>query len=398
VNTEEAERGGSEATDILDLLLAIARKKRILLGVPAVVATVAGLATLFVANEYTSTARILPPQQQASASAAALLAQLSGPAAVLGSAVSGRPSDLYAGMLKGHTIADRLIAKFKLQELYDESTMVDTRRELAKHTDISAGRDGIISISFEDIDAQRAAAIANGYAEELQQLAQGLALTEAAQRRLFFEQQLAKARDQLSQAEGDLKKTQEKTGLIQLDQQGRAIIEAIARLRAEIAAREVQIAALKTYATDSNPDFILLRQQLVGLRSELAKLERSGAGGGIGDVLIPTGKVPEAGLEYIRRVRDLKYSEAVMEILARQYEIARLDEAKDIALIQVVDRAVPPDRKSGPKRALIMIASAFIAMVFSFLWLVVQFALERARKNPATEAKLRALRGTFSRL
>jgi hypothetical protein len=140
----------------------------------------------------------------------------------------------------------------------------------------------------------------------------------------------------------------------------------------------------------------MLRQQLAGLRGELAKLERSGLGGA-GDVFIPTGKVPEAGLEYIRRVRDLKYSEAVMEILARQYEIARLDEAKDIALIQFVDRAVPPDRKSGPKRALIMTAAAFIAAVFTFLWLTVQFALERARRNPATEAKLRALRGLIIR-
>jgi tyrosine-protein kinase Etk/Wzc len=348
-------------------------------------------------NEYTATARILPPQQQSNAATSAMLAQLLGAAAILGSAMPTRPSDLYSGMLKGHTIADRLIVQFDLQKLYDKSTTVETRRALAKRTLIAAGRDGIIGISVEDADPKRAAAIANAYAEELQELAQGMALTEAAQRRLFFEQQLVKAKQQLSEAEVELKKTQETTGLIQLDQQGRAIIEAIARIRAEIAAKEVQLAASRTFATDANPEVVLLRQQLSGLRSELIKLEKS-SGGNAGDVFIPTGKVPEAGLEYIRKFRDLKYHEAIMELLAKQYEIARLDEAKDIALIQFIDRAVPPDRKSGPDRGLIAVAAAFIAAVLAVLWVLLQEAGARARRDPVTEEKIRTLRALLKRL
>ena len=381
----------------MDLLLALAREKRWVIGVPLSSAILAALLAFLWPNEYTGTARILPPQQQSSGSAAALLAQLGGAAAILGSSVPGRPSDLYVGMLRGHTIADRIISRFKLQELYDEDTLVRTRKELAKHTDLSVGRDGIVSINFEDVDPARAAEVANAYAEELQSLAQTLALTEAAQRRVFFEQQLTKAREQLSASESALKKTQEKTGLIQLDQQGRAIIEANAKLRAEISATEVRIAALSTYATDTNPDLILLRKQLAGLRGELRKLE-SRVGKDSGDILIPTGKVPEAGLEYVRRVRDLKYNEAVMEILARQYEIARLDEAKDIALIQFVDRAVVPDRKSGPNRGLIAVTAAFVSGVFTVLWLIVREGTLWARRNPDTDRRFRALRDSLRRI
>jgi len=379
----------------VNLLVVLARNKRVLLGVPFLVAVVTALASLTMNNVFTGTARLLPPQQS-SASTVAMLAQLGGAAAFLGSAVGAKTSELYAGMLKGHTIADRLIVKFKLQERFGKETLVDTRRMLAQRTEIASGRDGIISVSFEDADPKVAAEVANAYGEELQELMQGLALTEAAQRRLFFEQQLVKAKQQLSEAEGALRKTQEATGLIQLDQQGRAIIEAIARLRAEIAAREVQIAASRTFATNANPEVVLLRQQLLGLRAELVKLERSGAGSA-GDVFIPSGKVPEAGLEYVRKLRDLKYSEAIMELLAKQYEIARLDEAKDLALVQFVDRAVPPDRKTKPARSLIVLAMAFIAGVLTLLWVLIREATARARENPETERKLNTLRGLVKR-
>lgn len=381
---------GERGIDVLDLLLVLARNKRKLLGIPFLVALITAAASLTMDNVFTGTARILPPQQSSSGSLA-MLAQLSGASAILGSATGARNADLYAGMLKGHTIADKLIERFKLQERFDKKTIIDTRRTLTSRTEITAGRDSIISVSFEDTDPKFAANIANAYVEELQELVQGLALTEASQRRVFFEQQMKKARVELANAEGALRKTQETTGLIQLDHQGRAIIEAIARLRAEIAAKEVQVVASKSFATDSNPELIVLRQQLAGLRTELGKLEKSGINGG-GDVFIPSGKVPEAGLEYMRKLRDLKYGEVIFELMAKQYEVAKLDEAKDMALIQFLDRAVPPDRKSKPFRSLIVLAMAFIAGVIMLLWVLVREAMARARRDPETEGKLLALR------
>jgi len=386
----------SNGVNLLDLLLVLARNKRQLIGIPFLVAVVVAGLSLLMDNVYTATARILPPQQSSS-STLAMLAQLGGPAALLGSAATARNTDLYAGMLKGHTIADRLIERFKLPERYGKKTVVDTRTQLAAQTTITAGRDGIISISVDDKDPAFAAQAANAYVEELQALVHNLAISEAAQRRLFFEQQLATARKQLAEAELAMKKTQEDTGLIRLDEQGRAIIEAIARLRGEIAAREVELAAARTYATESNPQLQVIRQQIAGLRSELAKLERS-TGSSSNDVIIPTGRVPEAGLEYMRRFRDLKYNETIYEVLAKQYEVARLDEAKEAAIVQFVDKAVPPDRKSKPYRSLIVLAMAFIAGVLTLLWVLVREVMGRARRDPETDEKLRTLRGLVTRL
>ena len=394
----EFERHAEEqrGIQILDLLLVLARNKRVLFGVPFLVALLTAALSLTMKNIYTGTARILPPQQSGSSSLA-LLAQMSGAAAILGSAAGGRNADLYAGMLKGHTIADKLITRFKLQERFEKETIVEARKVLTSRTEIAAGRDGIITLSFEDTDPKVAAEVANAYVEELQELVQSLAITEASQRRAFFEQQLKKAKTELADAEGALKKTQEATGLIQLDQQGRAIIEAIARLRAEIAAKEVQLAASKSFATDANPELVLLRQQLVGLRTELKKLEGSSAIGN-GDVFIPTGRVPEAGLEYVRKLRDLKYNEAIFELMAKQYEVARLDEAKDMAVVQFVDRAVPPDRKTKPYRSLIVLAMAFITGVLTLLWVLLREATLHAKRDPHTEQKLLELRRMVTKL
>jgi uncharacterized protein involved in exopolysaccharide biosynthesis len=273
-------------------------------------------------------------------------------------------------MLRSRTVADNIIDRFQLRKVYDKDTMVETRKELASNSTIAAGKDGLITIEFYDKDPKRAADVANAFVEELDKLTQSLAVTEAAQRRLFFERQLKQAKEDLSASEIALKVTQEKTGLIKLDDQGRAIIEAVSALRGQIAAKEVELQAMRTFTTERNPDYIRGQEQLAGLRKELAKLERAQISGS-GDVLLPTGKVPEAGLEYLRKFRDMKYNEAVFELLAKQFEAAKIDEAKDAAIVQVVDRAVIPDRKSNPKRALIValtfVASVFIGVVLALL-------------------------------
>jgi uncharacterized protein involved in exopolysaccharide biosynthesis len=321
-----------------------------------------------------------------------LLGQLGGLAGLAGGSVGIKnPNDLYVGMLKSRTVADSIIVRFDLQKLYGLQTMVETRKEFANNSGITAGRDGLITIEFDDEDPKRAAAIANAYVEELDNLTQALAVTEAAQRRLFFERQLRQAKEELSKAEVALKVTQEQTGLIKLDDQGRAIIEAVAALRGQIAAKEVELRAMRTFTTENNPDYVRVQQQLAGLRGELTKLERAQVSGG-GDILLPTGKVPEAGLEYLRKYRDVKYQETIFELLAKQFEAAKIDEAKEAAIIQVVDQAIPPDRKSKPKRALIVTGFALIASILAILWSFVREARERAIKDPLQAARFAALR------
>jgi uncharacterized protein involved in exopolysaccharide biosynthesis len=294
-------------------------------------------------------------------------------------------------MLKSRRVADSIIGSFDLQRLYDKETMVETRKELADNTYISAGKDGLISIEFDDEDPKRAAAIANAYVAELIRLTQALAVTEAAQRRLFFERQLQQTKQELSEAEVALKTTQEKTGLIKLDDQGRTIIESVAALRAQIVSKEIELRSMRTFATEGNPDYIRVQQQLAGLRLELHKLERAQLGGS-GDVLVPTGKVPEAGLEYLRRLRDVKYQETIFELLARQFEIAKIDEAKDAAIIQVVDEAAIPDRKSKPKRALIVILTAIASGLLSLVVVFLLEAHDRYMASPNLAARIQALR------
>lgn len=378
---------------LLDLAIVLAKHKKLILGLPFGAAVVAAGISLLLPNIYTGTTRILPPQQSQSATAAALLNQLGALGSIAGAAVPGvkNPADLYVGMLKSRTVADNLIKRFDLKTLYGEKTTDETRKELEKNTRIAAGKDGLITVEFEDKDPKRAATIANAYVEELDHLTQNLAVTEASQRRLFFEKQLKTARDSLSEAEMALRKTQETTGLIKLDEQGKAIIESVARLRAEIAAKEVQLAAMRTFATEKNPEYLLVRQQIAGLKSELAKLEKTNVAGQ-GDIFVPTGKVPEVGLEYVRRFRDMKYHETLFEALAKQYELARIDEAKDAGIIQVVDKAIEPERKSRPKRSLIVILTALVIGFLAVIWAFIKEAGEKARQIPEQAERLNLLR------
>lgn len=385
----------SAEINVLDLLIVIAKHKKMIVTVTFGTAILSAVVSLLLPNIYTGSAKVLPPQQNQS-SAAMLLGQLGGLASLSGSSVGIKnPSDLYVGMLKSRTVADKIIGRFDLRNLYAKKTMVETRIELASRSNIIAGRDGLISVEFDDEDPKRAAAIANAYTEELDKLTQSLAVTEAAQRRLFFERQLKQAKDDLSSAEVALKVTQEKTGLIKLDDQGKAIIQAVAALRGQIAAKEVELRAMSTFTTVKNPDYIRGQQQLAGLRAELAKLERAQVSGE-GDVLLPTGKVPEAGLEYLRKFRDVKYSEAIFDMLAKQFEIAKIDEAKEAAVIQVVDQAVPPDRKTKPRRALIVLLATFAAGLISLVWAFMRESWNRASRDPIQDARLVAIRQHLS--
>lgn len=382
-----ADRGGM---GMLDLLIILAKSKKMILSVIFGVAMLSGILSLLLPDVYTATARVLPPQQSQS-TAAMMLGQLGGLAGLLGGPVGIKnPNDLYVGILKSRTVADNIIGRFDLQKHFGEDTMVETRKEFARNSSITAGKDGLITVSFDSDDPERASAVANAYVEELEKLTQLLAVTEAAQRRLFFERQLRQAKNDLSEAEVALKVTQEETGLIKLDDQGRAIIEAVATLRGQIAAKEVELRAMRTFATEQNSDYVRVQQQLAGLRSELTKLERSRVSRD-GDILLPTGKVPEAGLEYVRRFRDVKYSETIFELLARQFEAAKIDEAKDAAIVQVVDRAVVPDRKSKPQRVLIVVLATIVAALVAFLWAVAREARDRARSDPEQARKLAIL-------
>jgi tyrosine-protein kinase Etk/Wzc len=387
--------------DLLDLLIVLAKRKWLIVKVTLGAAAIAAIVSFLIPNRFTATATIMPPQQTQSTSAM-LMSQLAGSGLGSLASLAGKdlglknPNDLYIGMLKSRTVEDAIIAKFDFQRVYREKRLSDARKELHKATDITSGKDGLIDISFEDKDPKRSAEVANAFVDELRTLTQHLAVTEASQRRLFFEQQLQQAKDDLANAEVALKDTQQKTGMIQLDSQSKAMIEAVGRIRAQIAAKEVQLQAMGSFATEQNPDYVMARQELAGLRAQLAKFEQQQPSDN-GDPLVATGKIPAIGLEYVRRYREVKYRETIFELLAKQYEAAKLDEAKEAAVIQVVDPAVQPDRKSSPIRALIVALSSVFAFIGVIVYALLYEGLAHLQQDPNRGGRLGLLVQLFGR-
>jgi len=366
---------------LLDLAITLARHKKLILGAPLIAAVAAVLFTLLSPNIYTADTQIMPPQQQSGTSA--MLSQLGTLSGMAGVAGMKNPNDTYIAMLKSRTLQDKMIQRFKLEGVYKTKTPGQTRSKLMGATRITSGKNGLITLQVDDQSPKRAAMLANGYIEALQQLTQDFAVTEASQRRLFFEKQLQHAKQTLGDAEVNLKQLQEKTGVIQLDAQARVIIETASALKGQIAMKEVELGAMRTFATANNPDYIRMQQVLAGLRGQLAKVETG---------TVTSSKVPETGLEYIRKVRDLKYAETIYELLSKQFEMAKIDEAKESSVIQVLDKAVTPEQKSKPNRRVAVLIAAAAGGFLAILWAFISEALLHANKDSESQERLNKLK------
>ena len=300
--------------NLLDLLIVFAKHKKMILSVTFGAALLATGISLLLPNIYTATSKILPPQSNQSSSVnAVMLAQLGGLAGAAGGALGLKdPNALYVAMLKSRNVMEKVALRFDLQKVYEKKTITDTLKTLEKESSISAGKDGVITVEVNDKDPQRAAALANAYIEELNKLMQTFALTEASQRRQFFETQMKPAKDKLTDAEITLDKT------------------------------------------------------------------------------------PNTSLQYMDALRNLKYQEAVYEILSKQFEMAKLDEAKDAPLIQILDKATAPEKKSAPKRMLIVIIASALAFFLSIIWIFFGELLERNKGNPQHQERLERLKRSLS--
>jgi uncharacterized protein involved in exopolysaccharide biosynthesis len=387
----------ADEISLLDLLICVAERKLVVAWFTVGFAVLSLVVSFILPRRYTATVSLLPPQQNASMGGA-LASQLSGIgsfAALTGGSFGFRsPNEMYVSMLKSRVVEDAMVQHFGLMEEYGKDYPTDARKAFERRADVNGGgKDGLIHISVEDRDPRRAADLANGYVDQFRNLSEHLAITEASQRRLFFERELAAAKDKLAGAEEALKQTEMSSGVIQLDSQARALIESGAAIRAQIAAREVQIQGMQTYATGENAQLIQAQRELEGLRAQLAKLGGSSEGDGL---IVPKGRVPQAGLEYIRGLREVKYNETIFDILARQFEIAKLDEARQGALIQVVDPAVPPDKRSFPKRTLIVIVAPLAGFLFGVLGAFLLTAFEHLKQESEAAMKLNLLRRALS--
>jgi uncharacterized protein involved in exopolysaccharide biosynthesis len=395
---------GSRARDaddisLLDLLINVAERKWVIACVTAGFALLATIIALLLPQSYTASVTLLPPQQSSSmgAALATQLNSMGSVAALAGGNLGFRnPNEMYISMFKSRIVEDAMVQHFGLMQEYAKSYPTDARKAFEKHADVNgSGKDGLIHISIQDRDPRHAADLANGYVDQFRNLSQHLAITEASQRRLFFEQELVQVKDNLANAEEALKQTEMTTGVIQLDSQARALIESGASIRAQITAREVQIQGMQTYATGENAQMVQAQRELDGLRAQLAKLGGSAQGSGDG-LIVPRGRVPEAGLEYIRKLREVKYNETIFDILARQFEMAKLDEARQGALIQVVDPAVPPDKRSFPRRTLIVLGVTAFGFLVGLFTVFLLTAFRQMKQDSETALKLNLLRRALS--
>lgn len=386
---------------LLDILIILASQKQLIFKVTLACCLLSVIVSFLLPTRYTAKATVLPPRQNSPLDAmlstdlgggSSQMGSLGGIAALADAGLGlGNPNDRYVGMLKSRIVEDSVIQSLGLMNEYHKKYLSDARKKLEDRTDVTGdGKDKLIHISVEDSNPQRAVEIVNAYIGKFRDLQRQLAVSEASQRGSFFEQQLEQAKNNLANAEEALKRTEETTGLIELNSQAEALIGTAATLRGQIAAREMMIQGLETYATGQNAQLVEAQQELASLRAQLAKL--GGSEESADGLIVPKGLVPQAGLEYVRKLRDVKYYEAIFAILAHQYELAKLDEAKAGAITQVVDPAIVPDKRSFPKRGLIVIGTTVLGFLIGAFVALVRAGLMRMKSDTETNSKLALLK------
>jgi tyrosine-protein kinase Etk/Wzc len=379
---QELQGASAQEVHLLPLLIILHRRRRFVFFFTVGAAVLAVVTVLLIPSRYTAETTILPPAQNSSMSSA-LLGQLGGSGALASAAGASlgikNPGDMYVSLLRSRTVEDSVIQRFGLTAMYRATKLSDARRNLENRSTITLGiKDGLIRIDVSDRAPNTAAEIANGYVEAFRKLSASLAITEASQRRVFFEQQLLDANQNLAAAEEAMKRTEQSTGVLQVDSQARSLIESAAILRGQIVAKEVQLQGMRSYATEDNPQMVTAGQQLAELKAQLATLAGTGQNPG-SDFIVSKGNIPEAGMEYIRKLRDVKYYETITELIAKQFEMAKLDEARQGSVIQVVDIAVPPDRQSFPKRVITVIAATMLAFITACGWCIAAAGFQRLK-------------------
>ncbi len=361
LDVNDAEPGMS----INELASALRKRAWLLVVGPLLSGALALGITMLIAPTFTARTSFMPPQQGQSAAASAL-ASLGSLAGLAGGGAGTRNSaDQYVALMQSVTVSDRLIERFKLLETYELPLRVDARGELAKNVRISVGKkDGLITVEVDDKSAQRAADIANRYVDELRQMTSTLAVTEAQQRRAFFERQLQQSQGRLVQAQQTLQASGFNPGALKAEP--KAAAESYARLKAEATAVEVRLQILRGSLADDTPEVRQQQAALAALRAQLARAEQSSDTAG--------------GPDYVSKYRDFKYQETLFDLYARQLELAKLDESREGSLIQVVDPATPPEKKSKPRPAYAAISTTLVMAVLLVVWVAWREA-RRLRAN-----------------
>jgi uncharacterized protein involved in exopolysaccharide biosynthesis len=372
-----------DEVSLLDILQVVADNLRLLVLGPMVAGLLAVGYSFTIIPTFTATTKFMPPQQQQSA-AASMLQSLGALGGFAGAATGLKnPADQYVAFLKSRSVQDALVDRFRLLDRYESKFREDARKTLDGNLQIASGKDGLITIDASDKDPAFAAQLADAHVEELGKLMSRLAVTEAQQRRLFFEKQLTNAKDNLVKAELALKASGVNSSALKASPS--AAVEGMAKLKAAITVQEIKLASMRGYLTESAPDYKQAQTELTAMRAQMARAEKEEPAPNSGDS------------DYIARFRDFKYHETLFELFAKQYEIARIDESRDGAVIQVLDPAQPPERKSKPKKAQMAMITTLAVGFALLLFVFIRQALCGASQTPESAEKLNRLRQAWGK-
>jgi capsule polysaccharide export protein KpsE/RkpR len=368
-----------------DGLIVVAKHSRMIVGVSAAVAVLTYLFLFALPNKYRAATRVLPPHKNLTISAQLLDSMSGGMSSMLKGTESGSlanivsgffglrsPSELYVAIMKGDEIANCMIKRFDLENVYHAKGLEGARKQLRKFSRIYAGKEGLINAEVIATDPKLAAEMANAYVEEFDKLLRSLINKEAKERLLFLEKEQEISSANLSKAEDRLRAFGEEKSVLQIDSQTRGMLEYIANLRAAIDAKEVQIKVLRQQATPLNYDVIRSETEIKGLKEKLKEAEMQYGYSPVGEVCLPTSKVPALGLDYIRLLREVKFHEGLYQMYTKMVELARIDMMRDISLVNVVDPARPPEKRYNTR----LIPALTTGILTFFLMIVVSFGIE----------------------
>lgn len=373
----EAEQGIS----LLDLVIVLVENRKLLIGGPLLIGCAVLALTFVIKPTYTAKTVFLPPQQQQITAAAAAMQSLGSLAGLAGAGVRN-PIDQYIAFMQSNRVADRVIDTFNLVELYGKPSHESARKVLASNVRVEGGkRDGLITVEFDDKDPKLAAAIANNYVDQLRKLTAEFVITEAQQRRALFERQLQKTRDKLTAAQQALQGSGINAGVLRTEP--KAAADAYASIKAQVTAAEIRLQSMRNYLTEEAPDFKLAQANLTALRGELLKAEAADK--------------TDAGGDYIGKYREFRYQETLFELFSKQYELAKLDETREGAVIQVLDVAMPPEHKSKPKRAVLAVVSTVLAELVLLVFVSIRQGWRRRTTEPESQQKLARLRAALAK-
>jgi uncharacterized protein involved in exopolysaccharide biosynthesis len=373
------------------------------------------LIALLIPNQYTSTTQLMPPDNQSSSSSMAMMAATLAKGAGALSSVAGdlltlkSSGAMFVGVLRSQTVQDRLVQQLDLRNVYGKRLNVDARQKLDENTFITEDRkSGIITINVTDHDKQRAAALANSYVEQLNSLVAQLSTSSAHRERVFLEDRLSAVKKNLDEDANQLAQFSSKNNTLDIRDEGRAMLDAAAGIAGQMIAAQSQLEGLRQIYTDSNPRVRSLNAHVAELRKQLDKL---------GGAKVPTGatgdqaavdptsdmpypsiqKLPLLGVKYADLYRQVKIQETVYELLTQQYEMAKVQEAKEIPSVKTLDPARVPERKSFPPRLLIILSGMCLAIVIAVVWVLGSIRWDRLDAQDPRKALFREIVSTWKK-